>query len=165
MFKGTYRLRIDAKGRVPVPAPFRRSLSDARGPALVLTLLDQCVAAYAPAEWQQLEAQLSALPSFSRPVKALARLLSSRAADCRLDGQGRILLPPMLRKAAGLGLEAVVVGVLNRFEVWDPERWERFVGDSERLLEDASLDVAWPPPTAAPRAAHEPGHPQAKPKR
>ena len=94
---------------------------------------------------QALGVQLVALPAFSKPVKGLTRLLASRAADCELDGQGRILLPPTLRSAAALGREATVVGVLNRFEVWAPERWAAFLEGSQRLLEDVSLGVEWPP--------------------
>ena len=78
-------------------------------------------------------------------MKALTRLLASRAADCEIDGQGRILLPPALRAAAGLARDAVVIGVLNRFEVWAPEAWDGFLRESERLLDDVSLDVQWPP--------------------
>jgi len=157
--------RIDPKGRLPVPAAFRRALVQDGARAVVVTSLDQCLAAYAPSEWTRLEDQLRALPAFSRPVKALTRLLMSRAADCELDVQGRILLPAPLRAGAGLAREALMVGVLNRFEVWSPERWATFVADSEKLLEDATLDVQWSlPPTPAgepPRA----GHPQEKPRR
>ena len=161
MFKGTYHHRIDAKGRLPVPAAFRRELGE---PGLVVvTLLDQCLAAYAPSEWNRLEAQLAALPAFSKPVKALTRLLASRAADCEIDVQGRILLPPALRAAAGLARDAVVVGVLNRFEVWSPESWDTFVRESERLLDDASLDVQWPLPLTTPERPPASGDPQAKP--
>ena len=145
MLKGTYRHRIDAKGRLPVPAAFRRALAEAGPPTVVVTPLDQCLAAYPTAEWARLEQQLSRLPPFSGPAKALTRLVSSRAVDCDLDVQGRILLPLGLRTAAGLADEAVVIGVLNRFEVWSPERWESFVADSERLLDDATLGVEWPP--------------------
>ncbi len=115
---------------------------------MVVTLVDQCVAAYPPAEWERLEAQLRGLPAFSKQVKALTRLLTSRAVDCELDVQGRILLPGPLRQAAGLSREAVVVGVLDRFEVWAPEAWTSFVQESERLLDDASLDIPWPLPPA-----------------
>ena len=158
MFKGTYRHRIDGKGRLPIPAAFRRALGDEG--RVVVTPLDQCLAAYPPAEWAKLEAQLAALPAFSKPVKALTRLLASRAADCEIDVQGRILLPPALRAAAGLERDAVVIGVLNRFEVWGPEPWAAFVRDSERLLEDVSLDVQWPPPPAPPGGV--PGPPSSR---
>lgn len=165
VFKGTYRHRIDPKGRLPVPAAFRRALSERAAPELVATPLDQCIACYPRDEWARLEAQLHALPAFSKPVKALTRLLASRAVDCGLDVQGRILLPSALRAAAGLGHEVVVVGVLSRFEVWAPDAWDDFVRESERMLEDVSLDVQWPlvpgPSTADAGAVR----PQAKPKR
>jgi MraZ protein len=169
VFKGTYQHRIDAKGRLPIPAAFRRSLGEEG--RVVVTLLDQCLAVYPPSEWARLEVQLAALPAFSKPVKALTRLLASRAADCEIDVQGRILLSPALRSAAGLDRDAVVVGVLNRFEVWSPDAWEAFIRDSERLLDDVSLDIQWPLPPAdpsgrAPGPSGPPsssGDPQAKP--
>ncbi len=171
MLKGTYHHRIDAKGRLPVPAAFRRALGEGPGATVVVTLLDQCLAVYAPQEWAKLEGQLAALPAFAKQVKALTRLLASRAADCELDVQGRILLPPSLRQAAGLERDAVVVGVLNRFEVWSPAAWDGFVRESERLLDDVSLDIQWPPAppvpvTPATTPANSPtgsGDPQSKP--
>jgi len=164
VFKGTYRHKIDGKGRLPVPAAFRRGLEAGGHREVVVTLLDQCLAAYPPSEWQRLELQLGSLPAFSRQVKALTRLLTSRASDCEIDVQGRILLPPALREAAGLGRDAVVVGVLNRFEIWTPDAWDAFVRDSERMLDDVSLDVQWPPPPAAPEAPASGPLPQEKPK-
>jgi MraZ protein len=145
VLKGTYRHRIDPKGRIPVPAAFRRALAEAGPATVVITPLDQCLAAYPVAEWVRLEKQLAQLPPFSGPAKAVTRLVASRAVECDLDVQGRVLLPMGLRAAAGLEGEAVVIGVLNRFEIWSPKRWESFVAESERLLEDASLGVEWPP--------------------
>jgi len=128
-----------------VPAAFRRALADSGSSTLVVTPLDQCLAAYPLPEWTRLEQQLVQLPPFSGPAKALTRLVTSRAVDCDLDVQGRVLLPLGLRVAADLKGEAVIIGVLNRFEVWSPERWESFLADSERLLDDATLGVEWPP--------------------
>ena len=173
VFKGTYRYRIDPKGRLPVPAAFRRQLAGAGRARVVLTTLDQCLAVYSPAEWTRLAEKLRGLPSFNRQVKALQRLLASRAVDCALDSQGRILLPPALRGAAGLAREAVVVGVLDRFEIWSVPAWDAFVKDSERLLDDVSLEVPWPltpgpspPPLSQAERGASPGRrPQGKPNR
>ena len=165
MFKGTYRHRIDPKGRLPVPAVFRRALAEAGAEGVVVTVLDQCLAVYPESEWQRLESQLRQLPSFSREVKALTRLLASRAVDCELDVQGRILLPAALRKAADLAGEAVVVGVVDRFELWAPARWDDFLRESERLLDDVSLGVQWPPPSPATSGAPPRRRPQENPSR
>ncbi len=152
-----------------MPAPFRRELSAEGAARVVVTVLDQCLAVYAPAEWSRLEAQISSLPAFNRQVKALTRLLASRAADCDLDVQGRILLPPALRQAAALGREAVVIGALSRFEIWAPESWDAFLRESERLLDDVALDLPWPlatpPGSPSPGAPPAPALPQAKPSR
>lgn len=153
-----------------MPSAFRRALAERGAGSVVVTFLDQCLAAWPPAEWARLETQLGALPAFSKAVKALTRLLVSRATECPIDVQGRIRLPPLLRQAAGIERDAVVVGVLNRFEVWSPVTWSTFLRESERLLDDVWLEVQWPPPpslgghppSAGPRASR---HPQAKPSR
>ncbi len=153
-----------------MPSAFRRALAHEGAAAVVVTLLDQCLAAWPPREWARLETQLGALPAFSGAVKALTRLLVSRATDCAIDVQGRIRLPPLLRQAAGIERDAVVVGVLNRFEVWSPVTWSTFLRESEGLLDDVSLEVQWPPPPSPGGPRPSPGpqasrHPQAKPSR
>jgi MraZ protein len=140
VFKGTFEYRIDAKGRLPVPAPFRRLLvQDGHSAAVVATLLDQCLAVYTLSQWQGLEAQLLSMPPFAKQAKALIRRLASQASECSLDQQGRILIPPVLRRGAKLEKDVVVVGVLNRFEVWEPSAWATFLKDSEQILDDVTL--------------------------
>lgn len=144
VFKGTYEYRIDAKGRLPVPAPFRRQLELDGQAHLIATALDQCLGVYTSVEWSRLEQQLISMPSFEKNSKALMRRLASQAADCVLDQQGRILVPPILRRAIGLEKDVVIVGVLNRFEIWPPAAWARFLQDSEHLLDG----IALPPSTS-----------------
>lgn len=143
MFKGTYRYKIDPKGRLAVPPAFRRTLGR-QGQSLVLTPLDACLAVYTTAQWERLRSQLEALPAFSKQSLTMTRLLASRAVDATLDVQGRILLPPALRATARLGREAVVVGVLSRFEIWGASTWDAFVSDAEKLLDEVGFPGVWP---------------------
>ena len=138
MFKGTYRYKIDPKGRLPVPPAFRRALAR-QGQSLVVTPLDSCLAVYTETEWERLRQQLESLPAFSRQALTLTRLVASRAVDAALDVQGRLLLPAPLRSAARLTREAVVVGVLSRFEIWGAASWDSFVKDAEKLLDEAGF--------------------------
>ncbi len=149
VFKGTYRHRIDPKGRLPVPAAFRRTLAGEGVSSLVVTLLDQCLAAYPPGEWARLEAQLRRSPPSagrSRPSPACSSAAPRTAISTRRDAS----CCPCCCADAGLAQDVVVVGVLNRFEVWAPDAWEAFLRDSERLLDDVTLDVQWPLPPAVP---------------
>ena len=142
MFKGTFEHRIDAKGRLPVPAPFRRLIEHMDPSGVVAARLDECLAVYPRNEWLKLESQLVLLPQLNRQSQAVVRRLASQAADCELDSQGRILIPPVLRRAAGLQEDVVVVGVLNRFEVWPPSAWAGFLKASEGLLDGITLPTS-----------------------
>jgi MraZ protein len=145
VWKGTYLHRIDAKGRLPIPAPIRRCLQESGHARVVVTKLDQCLAAYAPPDWARLETELLALPTFDAKSRTLTRVMTRDADDCEIDVQGRILLPPNLRRVAGLERDAVVVGVLNRFEIWSPAVWDSFLQASESFLDTVSLGIQWPP--------------------
>lgn len=147
-----------------MPAAFRRRLAEERVGRLVVTPLDGCLACFPEHEWQRLEARLRELPPPRKAVKAATRLRASRAVDCSLDRQGRILIPPALRAVAGLGRGVVLVGVLDRFEIWDPQAWEAFVRDAERVLDDAALELDGAGPAALRERAESP-HPQEKPRR
>ena len=166
MFKGTYRHRIDPKGRLPVPAAFRRALAERGAATVVVTLLDQCLAAYPRHEWARLEAQLARAARRSAGRSRRSRACWPAAPwTASLDVQGRILLPVRAcARPRGSAGRRVVVGVLNRFEVWAPDAWSEFLRESERLLEDVTLASSGRchRPAAAPERAVRP---QAKPKR
>ncbi|MCU0241077.1 MAG: division/cell wall cluster transcriptional repressor MraZ [Vicinamibacteria bacterium] len=152
MFKGTFRYRMDAKGRLPLPPAFRKQLALQGGPlSVVLTLVDQCIAVYPQEEWSRLETQLTALPAFDKQTKALTRVLASHAEECVLDIQGRILLPSDLRRAVSLERDVVMIGALNRLEIWSPATWAGFLSEAETLLNNASFDFSWPLPPSSTR--------------
>ena len=125
---GQYVNRIDAKGRLAIPAKYREEL----GETFYVTVgLDGCLAVYSDAKWAELSAKFDALPlSSARRM----RTLFANAAQCEPDAQGRILIPAKLRAYAGLKKDVVINGAYRCLELWDPERWEAI--ESEDLNPD-----------------------------
>lgn len=121
MFMGEYSHSIDEKGRLIIPSKFRFEL----GETFVLTRgLDGCLCVYPQNEWNILESKLRALPLTNKNARTITRFLVSGAAACELDKQGRILVPAALREYAGLEKDVVVMGNLERIEIWDKAKWD-----------------------------------------
>lgn len=135
MFIGEFTHSIDAKGRIAIPAKFRRFLEKG---AVVTKGLDGSLFLYPMAEWQVLADKLSKMPLVQLSSRAFARLMLAGAMDVEIDGQGRIVLPEYLRTYAKLGKKAVIAGLYNRIEIWDIQQWEHFKAESERN----SVDIA-----------------------
>jgi transcriptional regulator MraZ len=131
VFYGRETNRIDAKGRLAIPAKFREVVG--QGARLVVTgkVFDPCLAVYTEERWRDLTDRLQSVSQVKPEVQRYRRLLFSAAEVCNLDRQGRILIPAHLRDHAGLAQEAVVVGTGETFEIWEPRRWR----------EEASRDV------------------------
>ena len=72
-------------------------------------------------------------------------MLASRAHESRLDTQGRILVPPALRRLAGLDRDVVVIGAMDRFEIWPRDKWSSFANEAEALLDAASTELGFGP--------------------
>ncbi|KAF0191587.1 MAG: hypothetical protein FD165_1656 [Gammaproteobacteria bacterium] len=124
MFRGVNALNLDAKGRLSIPAKYRDRLREICGGHLVVTIdRDHCLLLYPLPEWEQIERKLVQLPTLNKQSRRLQRLLIGHATECELDGQGRILLPPPLRKFAQLDKAIVLIGQGNKFEVWDEACW------------------------------------------
>lgn len=121
MFMGEYSHSIDAKGRLIMPARFREQL----GREFVVTKgLDDCLFVYSREEWKDIEEKLLAIPQTTRDARKFVRFFYAGANIVELDKQGRLLLGTELREYAGLKKDVVLVGVLNRIEIWDRKRWE-----------------------------------------
>ncbi|ACZ39429.1 division/cell wall cluster transcriptional repressor MraZ [Sphaerobacter thermophilus] len=121
MFLGRYSHNLDAKGRLAIPARFREAL----GSDVVITRgIDRCLSLYPMAAWQPLAEKVSALPISDPDARTFRRMVFAEAATAEFDRQGRILIPPDLRRYAGLDREAIVVGMHTYIEIWSPEQWE-----------------------------------------
>ena len=141
-FIGRFPHTIDDKGRLSIPSRFRQTLQDRGQNVLVLTDFDACITAYPLDVWARLEERLQNQSSFERDIRAFLRHFYSGASECPVDGQGRILVSPPHREKAGLTREVIIVGALNRIEIWDRHRWEEFLTTSPVTFEDIASKLS-----------------------
>jgi MraZ protein len=137
LFRGAYVLNLDAKGRLAIPARFRERLQSCCDSRLVVTVdRDRCLLIYPEPAWIEIERQLERLPSFNPETRKLQRLYIGNAHEVDMDSQGRVLLPPGLRRFASLDKRVALVGQGKKFELWDEETWS---GNCEEWLNDVDL--------------------------
>ena len=125
MFRGRFEHNIDAKGRVSLPAKYRDILSTNYNDRLVITNYDSCLIAYPYDEWVTFEENFRQYSIMQEEVEVFMHYFISGATECTIDKLGRILIPPILRKHAGLEREIVFVGMITRIQLWDKQRWEQ----------------------------------------
>jgi MraZ protein len=128
-FMGTHRNRLDAKGRVSVPAAFREVLRRSDEPQAVMILrpshLHPCVEGWTVADFDELRSGLRRLDRFSDEHGDMALSLFSGAHRITSDKEGRIMLPEDLVAHADLGGEIVFMGAGDTFQIWEPEAAQR----------------------------------------
>lgn len=141
MFTGAHRVRVDEKGRLAIPAGFRKQLPEG---SFLSVGLDRVLAIYPPEVWDALAQQLRS-PLQGPDQRALARTLYSLSNSFEPDGQGRITLSPESRRAAGIEASstAVVIGSGSRVEIWPEARWNSYSADAqERFTEFADRVIS-----------------------
>ena len=108
-----------------MPSRYRDELLARCAGQLIVTIdaVDPCLCIYPLSEWELIEAKLRELPSLREETRRLQRLLIGNAVDIELDGSGRFLVPPRLRAHAGLDKHAMLVGQLNKFQLWNEDAW------------------------------------------
>lgn len=140
---GTFRYSIDHKGRINIPARFR-SASDMPGGDhyVVVRGFEGCLYVYPHSSWQKVEAKLYDLKTISdKKARHFVRTLLSNASDTRLDKQGRIGIPQNLLDHAAIKKEVVVRGVLDKLELWDPDRLEKYEAEQTGSYEDVAGEL------------------------
>ena len=135
-----FRNMVDDKRRVQIPAKWRPSQPDVE-----FTLIqwpngsESCLLVLPPSKMNALSQKIEAMPFADSRALALRRLLGSNSASASLDKAGRICLPESLAKAVGIEIEkeALLVGLLDRFEIWNPGRYEKISAADTALLPEA----------------------------
>ena len=133
MLIGEYQHNIDFKGRVAVPSRFRDDL----GSHFYITKgLDGCLFILNEKEWSILENKIKTMPLSKG--RGIQRFFFSGASEVHPDKQGRILIPSQLREYAELNKEITFIGISNRVEIWDTDKWNQF---NSKLTESSIMEV------------------------
>ncbi len=135
MFRGVSTLNLDGKGRLAIPVKYRDELKASCASRLVVTAgVDRCILIYPEPTWSTIERDLDALSSQNLNVRKLQRLMTGYASDVAMDSQGRVLLPPALRKHVGLEKAVALVGQGKKFELWSESVWDaQWAEDAEPI--------------------------------
>ncbi len=138
MLAGEFSHNMDTKGRIMIPSKLRESL----GERFVLTRgLDNCIFIYPMNEWEKLAENISKLPLNSKNSRMVSRFFLSAACECELDSQGRVKISGALIEYAELEKECVTLGVNNRLEVWNKNKWNEYVEDIKDNVNDIAEDM------------------------
>lgn len=137
MLVGQYLHTIDEKGRLAIPAKFRKELGEG---AVITRGFDDCLVVYPRGEWESVAAKVTQYPESKSRARAFARLFFGGATEVSFDGQGRALIPEYLRTHAEIQNEVMIVGLMNRFEIWSQSRFETYRKRIEK--EEQSIEKA-----------------------
>ncbi|MGH9565639.1 MAG: division/cell wall cluster transcriptional repressor MraZ, partial [Candidatus Angelobacter sp.] len=144
--RGNHPTRVDEKGRLKVPAEFKRVIDEKYGTQFYITSLDGKVAQVYPfEEWQRIEEKLARLSSFNPTKKKFLNRTNYYGQLVEIDGQGRVLIPALLRETAKIQGEVAVVGNLTYLEVQSIEVYRKdieenpFTAEDEKTLDELGI--------------------------
>jgi MraZ protein len=137
MFRGNHPTRIDEKGRLKVPAEFKRVIDEKYGLKFYITSLDGKVAQMYPfEEWERIEQKLASLSTFNPTKKKFLSRVNFYGQEVEMDGQGRLLIPQLLRQSADIKGEVAVMGNLTYLEVRNLETLQTEMVEEKFTTED-----------------------------
>ena len=145
MFRGNHPARVDEKGRLKVPSEFKRLIDEKYGTEFYITSLDGKVAQVYPfEEWQKIEEKLARLSNFNPTKKKFLDRTNYYGQVVEIDGQGRLLIPALLRDSAEIKGEVAVVGNLTYLEVRSMEQYrkdiqEEFSAEDKKTLDELGI--------------------------
>jgi len=142
-FIGEYSYALDLKGRINIPARFRQSLSKSNKSTFVITRgMDSCIWVYPLIQWLEIETSLRNLSSLSKIHRTFVRNTARYATPSTYDKQGRITLSPSLIEYAKLDKDVLIIGMVNKMEIWNPENLEKTDNESIKIDPAAYDDLA-----------------------
>ena len=141
MFRGTHLTRLDEKGRLKVPAEFKRLFDENYSAQFYITSWDgKSAKVYPLQEWEEIERKLSTVSNFNKSKQRLLKRTSYYGQSVEMDGQGRLLLPSILREEADLKGEVAVSGRVKFLEVQNAETLRKEVQEPLTPEDEQELD-------------------------
>jgi MraZ protein len=144
MFRGSSFHTIDAKGRVIIPARFRDVIRADGADGLMISRMDSCLVGFTFNEWRNIESKILAMAEKNDNMRRFRRVFIGGSFECSCDKQDRILVPPSLRQYAELEKEIVLVGVLDHFEIWSRDNFDKetMVLEKDMKKEEVRNEIA-----------------------
>jgi len=144
MFTGKHLHTIDDNSRVAIPSSLRKCIDEKKeGKGFVITPgLDKCLAIYSPQHFDELTGKLKELMFTNQKARSFQRLFFSRSSSfVTCDKQGRIIIPQQHKDYADLKKDVVIIGVMDRIEIWDLQQWNEYEEDHEQNFEKDAEDL------------------------
>ncbi len=144
MFTGKHLHTIDDNNRLAIPSSLRKCIDEEKeGKGFYIAPgLDKCLAIYPPLHFKEITKKLSELMFTNQQARTFQRLFFSRSSSfVTCDKQGRIIIPQLHKDYAGLKKEVVIIGVMDRIEIWDLQHWNEFEEDNEQNFERDAEDL------------------------
>jgi MraZ protein len=143
-YNSLYRHGVDEKRRLQIPAKWRPADQNVELTLILWpngTMADACLLVLPPEEWVSLVQKLKALPFAEPNAEVLRRILGRKSDRVTLDKGGRICLPEAMARAAGIEKEAVLLGLVDRYQIWNPQRFEAASAVDEQLSSEAFRQI------------------------
>jgi len=136
MFIGEYKHTIDEKGRVAIPAKLRYSRIGEEEYWVTTKGFDHCLFVYPRNEWEEIVQRINEKLSLTkREDRSFLRMFVSPANEQIVDKQGRIAIPQGLREYAGINRDVIILGAINRIEIWSEESWNKYRQENEKSFD------------------------------
>jgi len=144
-FKGRHIYSVDEKGRVALPAKLRVKISaKSKGNFVITRGFERCLYVYPQDEWEKLEQFVRSLSFLDARHRFYSRTLFEMASDSRLDNQYRLTIPPELLSFADIKDEVLIIGVLDRIEMWNPAVYDEYKRNQPDTYETVAEQVFKP---------------------
>lgn len=144
MFRGASAVNLDTKGRIAIPTRYRPEILETNQGKMVCTvdIRQPCLLLYPLDQWEIIEQRLSKLSNFNPAERSLQRVMLGYATECELDSSGRILISAPLRQHAKLEKSIMLVGQLNKFEIWSESEWQAQIEKDMALAASGQLTMS-----------------------